>query len=497
MRGLNFDGANPRVKRVRDHIVFRSGTFFKITVDILDRNGKEYLGIDPSRAELRFYGQDANRAFLEIQNSQITAAQGKYTFVDLPITLLPGSTAYAEFIVTDMKDFGNDIDFVDNPPLILFTARPCEIGEYYSIQRTCEVCPSGTYSFLPMTQPAESCPPCPINAICPDDKGLYPSAGHVRFHDNSQIIVKCFNELACLEGDADYPMQQCAEGYDGVMCATCEPGYWKARGTHECHKCEFSYSTSLTWTIIGTISFVVVILVLNRQMLENFNEPNQETIAYYRILISLFHFMYIVNSLQDSVYNIGAYIWLKQQIDYLTHALNPFFWLVDLSCVDTGWSREDQFYNETLIVIALPVAIFFTNVVIWSIDGLITRLCSVPEAGEEIGFNRQRIFNKILITFSMWTYLPYPMIVTYLLQSVNCYGSLKTDGPFDEPVQRLRVFPNIECSDERYVQYFYFCFIPGILLYVFVLPGYVINQMIKNRAVIYNSSRAGFLRNNV
>lgn len=244
---------------------------------------------------------------MEIRNAKITAAQGKYTFVDVPITLLPGSTAYAELIVTDMPDFGRSIDFVDNPLLILFTARPCDIGEYYSIQRTCEVCPTGTYSFLPMTKPAESCPPCPINAICrqcPDKEicstALYPAAGHVRFHDNSQIIVKCFNELACQEGDEEFSLKKCAEGYGGVMCATCERGYWKAHGQYECHKCSFNYSTSLVWTIIGSISFVVVILILNRQMLKNFNEPNQETIAYYRILFSLFHFMYILNSLQDS-----------------------------------------------------------------------------------------------------------------------------------------------------------------------------------------------------
>lgn len=181
----------------------------------------------------------------------------------------------------------------------------------------------------------------------------------------------------------------------------------------------------------------------------------------------------------------------------MTHALNPFFWMIDLSCVDLPWSREEQFYNETLLVIVLPFIIFLINVFIWAVDSIITKFCAVPEDGEEVVFSRQTLYNKIFITFSMWIYLPYPMIVTYLLQSVNCYGSLREEGPFDEPVQRLRVYPDIECTDEKYVQYFYFCFIPGILLYVFILPGYVINQMIKHRTVIYNSSRAGFLKNNV
>lgn len=58
LQTLTFEeGVNPLVKRVRDHVVFRSGTYFKITFDILDESNSPYLALNPSTAELRFYGQ--------------------------------------------------------------------------------------------------------------------------------------------------------------------------------------------------------------------------------------------------------------------------------------------------------------------------------------------------------------------------------------------------------------------------------------------------------
>ena len=51
-------------------------------------------------------------------------------------------------------------------------------------------------------------------------------------HTSSQIVVACFDSEACLEGDDEYKLKHCAEGYEGVMCATCSKGYWKPKGTH-------------------------------------------------------------------------------------------------------------------------------------------------------------------------------------------------------------------------------------------------------------------------
>ena len=36
------------------------------------------------------------------------------------------------------------------------------------------------------------------------------------------IFVRCFNENACLQGNAANPLSHCEEGYRGIMCTSCD-----------------------------------------------------------------------------------------------------------------------------------------------------------------------------------------------------------------------------------------------------------------------------------
>ena len=58
--------------------------------------------------------------------------------------------------------------------------------------------------------------------------------------DTDYIFVKCFNEDACLQGDPDNKLANCAEGYDGVMCTTCKDFHWKDLGSFVCYPCAAS-----------------------------------------------------------------------------------------------------------------------------------------------------------------------------------------------------------------------------------------------------------------
>lgn len=85
-------------------------------------------------------------------------------------------------------------------------------------------------------------------------------------------------------------------------------------------------------------------------------------------------------------------------------------------------------------------------------------------------------------------YIIYPMIISLLFQSIHCFSSLSDVGPIDIPVSRLRIYPNIECTGEKYTFYFYGVFIPAIILYVFVIPICALHYMCKNSNMIYLSS---------
>ena len=51
--------------------------------------------------------------------------------------------------------------------------------------------------------------------------------------------MACFDKGACKEGDAEHTLNNCEEGYEGIMCATCSPGYWKPKSTYSCTECSF------------------------------------------------------------------------------------------------------------------------------------------------------------------------------------------------------------------------------------------------------------------
>ena len=70
--------------------------------------------------------------------------------------------------------------------------------------------------------------------------------GYYKFSDSSYFIIRCFNYDACLGGNITEALQgnyengnenECAEGYEGVMCATCSSGYWNNINSYNCYEC--------------------------------------------------------------------------------------------------------------------------------------------------------------------------------------------------------------------------------------------------------------------
>lgn len=155
-----------------------------------------------------------------------------------------------------------------------------------------------------MLDPSDNnrCPACPLNAFC-NEKAIYPAEGHVRLHDKSEVMVGCFNEKACAHGTDEEGKQNtnCVKPkYGGVMCAHCEEGFWKPRGTTACYKCEWQ-STGFYVGLGFAILFLI--LVIYRTQLRNFPQSKNEILAVWRIWINQFHFIYILNTLSDTQYN--------------------------------------------------------------------------------------------------------------------------------------------------------------------------------------------------
>ena len=136
----------------------------------------------------------------------------------------PGTTSVLQIDFGYFQKFTVDerqiIPWLDEAPLLVFTARPCEVGEYYSDEYTCKRCPKGKITYDAQTEKdkGKGCADCLENAVCYGAE-IFQMEGFVRMHVDDSLFARCFNENACLEGDINEPLAKCADGYEGVMCA--------------------------------------------------------------------------------------------------------------------------------------------------------------------------------------------------------------------------------------------------------------------------------------
>ena len=84
---------------------------------------------------------------------------------------------------------------------------------------------------------------------------------------------------------------------------------------------------------------------------------------------------------------------------------------------------SDSFYDQLLVMVLVPPAVFVIYTVIWTIGTWITKRCKYRENDDE-GVTRmslKRLFNRISIITGMTLFLIYPSICEILFQSLNCF----------------------------------------------------------------------------
>jgi len=96
------------------------------------------------------------------------------------------------------------------------------------------------------------------------------------------------------------------------MCAYCVENHWKPRNTFVCYECS---GAGIGFYTVQFLFMLFVFFLIYRQELRNFTMPKNEGLAIWRIVINQFHFLYILNALTDSQYNLGAYSTLKSFMD--------------------------------------------------------------------------------------------------------------------------------------------------------------------------------------
>ena len=174
----------------------------------------------------------------------------------------------------------------------------------------------------------------------------------MRFHESSEVFVRCFYDKACTTGDTNNPLQKCEDKYDGTLCASCDSSAWKPYGTYLCYSCGPEIVNTIGFAL-RPLLFIGLVILLTKQFLRKWNKKNQETAALVRILINMYQIMNIISLQPDD--NLNKNPLLKLYLDYKITYLTPMNYLFDLNCMDHifGTTDPESRYYLTLQVYAI------------------------------------------------------------------------------------------------------------------------------------------------
>eukprot|EP00210_Caulerpa_lentillifera_P004272 g4075.t1 len=170
---------------------------------------------------------------------------------------------------------------------VQFSTRVCVLGESIQDHR-CTACLPNQYGFSPTNN---SCRSCEHNAICQGRAALVPVNGYWHSTPFSPQFHTCFFPEACtfenrteklthfykdsnrlqnlltelevyLHENGQLPnftlYEQCADGYEGVLCGSCEPGYGHSLNG-ECSKCPDNRRVSILLGVVCFLWFFIII----------------------------------------------------------------------------------------------------------------------------------------------------------------------------------------------------------------------------------------------
>ena len=100
----------------------------------------------------------------------------------------------------------------------------------------------------------------------------------------------------------------------------------------------------------------------------------------------------------------------------------------------------------------------------------------------------KRLINRAALSTGISLFLIWPQVTGFLLQSTSCFESISTEeGTTDEPVQRLKIVPDVICYDDKYNISMVGVAV-ALLFYIFVIPALAWRAMHKQATQMYISA---------
>lgn len=382
-------------------------------------------------------------------NLQTSSKGGLFRFSNFTVTSSPGKIVKFTIMSTALASITVSIQ-----------VRSCLFGEIYSGQ-ACVVCPPSTYS---VDSSHSDCKICISDGSCPGDGKLYPSAGFWRPFESYDGLMQCPNLKACL-GHNDYSSQigVCAEKYEGHLCQSCVSGTSRSQ-PDKCAYCPGEIINKVILTcVVGGVFILITVLI--RSALRNGVKHANNVGVLLKIFLNYAQMVVIVNKFHLN--------WPQQ----LQNVLNVHQFVGDsgeqhlsLDCM-----LSHPFYDKTVGVALLPLALVAINVICWGLLWTVKRKQIVKE---------ELICSIIVSLFYFHLY-----ITITALSSFDCLD-IPSEGNW------LRVELSNKCWHGRHLTYSLTTALPVALLWGGGIPALALLLLVRYRKHLRKGSKRlmlGFL----
>jgi len=432
----------------QDEVIFAPGQDLKFIIEIYDQEGRLMSDEQDASCTVQFTpGQDLKEQST-ILNADSVAQNGTITFAQLNIRQVPDTESSISIIFASLDLFGNEIEDLIDPPAFKIQARPCEEGESYGSTLTCLPCET-SYKLYKVQDEPGVCEPCLANEECFGSNTTAPRAKYWRTSPISENYIKCLNPSACLGGDRENPLGNCAEGYGGFLCADCS-GRYRRNGAFVCSECS-DPELNIFVSALYFLALISAIITLVKMTMRGSQTRRPLSSVYLKVFLNHFQMLQVISKIKFGWPNI-----IQQVLHYQQYISSLPTQVISFDClmIDylTGPGPEFSFNYLRLVTFAtLPVIVIIFSFFFWLVRGCLSSQMT----------RQQRVDNTISTIAIIW-FIFYPTIVSYLASSINC---TEFEGVW-------RLYDDLEevCWTGDHSTVVFSISIPGLVLWAFGMP---------------------------
>jgi len=163
----------------------------------------------------------------------------------------------------------------------------CKVGDIFNKNlRTCDTCPSGSYSLDDPNRINTFCRQCPAKMNCLGGSKIVIGSGYWRYNTSNTKMVRCEEHSICKGGLVNkvyYPHGLCNFPNEGNMCNECPSKYAKFGSSNVCVNCEKDVGYHMKAICFFILQMVMISFIFR---LNSGSSENSERLNIMKIVVN-------------------------------------------------------------------------------------------------------------------------------------------------------------------------------------------------------------------